>query len=65
MENVIKYHYGLIDGEFHSLIEIGEILGLSRQRLNQIKLEALRKLTKHATKIELQDYLNIEQPKKL
>jgi RNA polymerase primary sigma factor len=41
---VIKLHYGLYDGDEHSLAQIGKIFGLSRERIRKIEAEALSKL---------------------
>lgn len=44
--NVLELYYGLGDGMQHSYKEISEKLGVSRQRVHQIKKIALRKLKK-------------------
>jgi len=41
---IIELRYGLADGQERTLEEIGQLLGVSRERIRQIEAEALRKL---------------------
>lgn len=43
-EIVLKLRFGLIDNRAHTLEEIGETFGLTRERIRQIEVIALRKL---------------------
>ncbi len=45
---VVEAYYGFVDGTGETLEEIGGRLGLSRERVRQIKLGALQKLAKDA-----------------
>ncbi len=58
--NVIKLYYGLEDGEYHTLQEIGSMYNNSREAIRQIKMRALRKLRKNLREkewMELQDLI--------
>lgn len=56
-QDVIRLRYGLKDGRSYTLEEIGQIYGVTRERIRQIEVNALRKLRnpKYAKKIK--DYL--------
>jgi len=41
---ILRLRYGLQDGESRTLKEVGEMFGLSRERIRQLEKEALRKL---------------------
>lgn len=52
---VLKMAFGFIDGETHSLSEIGQLLGCSKQRAEQIKKAALLKLRHPRVFYQLKD----------
>lgn len=56
-QQVLRLHFGMADGRCHSLEEIGGAMGISRQRAQQIKTDAIRKLRKCGANIGLEDYL--------
>ena len=54
---VLRLHFGMEDGRCHSLQEIGQLLGISRQRVRQITEEAVAKLQKLSAGLGLEDFL--------
>jgi len=43
-ERIIKMRFGLEDGTEHTLEEVGQNFGVTRERIRQIEAKALRKL---------------------
>ena len=54
---VIELRFGLEDGRTHTLGEIGNELGVSRERIRQIERDAFDKLRVPATNLQMMDYL--------
>jgi RNA polymerase sigma factor (sigma-70 family) len=54
---VVRWRFGMEDGRMKTLQEIGELMGVSRERVRQIELSAFRKLkNKNRTK-QLRQYM--------
>lgn len=55
---ILRLRYGLQDGESRTLKEVGEMFGLSRERIRQLEKEALRKLRHPNFAGHLRQYLS-------
>ena len=56
---VLKLRKGLVDGREHTLEEVGEHFGVTRERIRQIENKALRKLKYHESRTrKLRDFLD-------
>lgn len=56
-ERVIKLRFGLEDGKSRTLEEVGQIFGVTRERIRQIEAKALRKLRHPSRSRKLKDFL--------
>ena len=56
-KDVLKFYYGLDGGPAHTLEDISEKIGLTRERVRQIKEKALRRLRKSSKSKILKAYL--------
>lgn len=56
-KQVIRWRFGLDDGRMKTLQEIGELMGVSRERIRQIESCAFRKLKNKRRTKHLQQYL--------
>ncbi len=57
-KRVIQLRYGLEDGYNRTLAELGDELGVSRERVRQIEAEALTKLRASKETGKLKEYLD-------
>lgn len=54
---VLEMRFGLKDGQGHTLEEVGQAFGVTRERIRQIEAKALRKLRHPIRSKKLKDYL--------
>lgn len=55
---VLRLHFGMEDGVCHSLEQISSHLGVSKERVRQIKQQAMTRLKKNGAGYGLEDFLN-------
>ncbi len=56
-QKILRMRFGLDDGKTHTLEEVGNEFGVTRERIRQIEAKALEKLRKHENSDRLRDYL--------
>ena len=54
---ILRLRFGLRDGHAHTLEEVGEKFGLTRERIRQIEREALNRLRHPSRSRQLRDYM--------
>jgi RNA polymerase primary sigma factor len=55
---IIVLRFGLEDGKFRTLEEVGREFGITRERIRQIEAKALRKLRHPSYSRQLRGYLD-------
>lgn len=55
-QKILEMRFGLTDGVAHTLEEVGQEFGVTRERIRQIESKALEKIKGHSHMRKLQDY---------
>ncbi|MBZ0277336.1 MAG: sigma-70 family RNA polymerase sigma factor [Anaerolineae bacterium] len=54
---ILKLRYGLEDGRVYTLEEVGQTIGVTRERVRQLEAQALNRLRQSSAHVVLRDYL--------
>lgn len=55
-QKILEMRFGLTDGVAHTLEEVGQEFGVTRERIRQIEAKALERIKKHEDMRKLRDY---------
>jgi len=55
-QKILEMRFGLQDGISHTLEEVGQEFGVTRERIRQIEAKALEKIQTHLNMRKLKDY---------
>ena len=55
--SILQLRYGLVDGQAYTLEEVGNKMGITRERVRQIEAQALSRLRQPSVQKALRDYL--------
>ncbi len=55
-QKILEMRFGLMDGVAHTLEEVGQEFGVTRERIRQIEAKALERIKKHEDMRKLRDY---------
>jgi RNA polymerase primary sigma factor len=54
---ILRLRYGLADGRVYTLEEVGQAIGVTRERVRQLEAQALNRLRQSSAHVILRDYL--------
>ena len=54
--DVLRMRFGMFDGRTHTLEEVGQIFGVTRERIRQIENKAIRKLRHPSRAKKIKDF---------
>ncbi len=55
-KKIIEMRFGLLDGVGHTLEEVGQEFGVTRERIRQIEAKVHKKLNEHPTSVHIKDF---------
>lgn len=58
-EKVIRLRFGFVDGRYYTLEEVGQMFNVTRERIRQVEMKALRKLKHPNRSGRLLDFLEV------